>query len=346
MILNSYAVLAGCASLLRLALGLVVLGLGVSAWRRNRKALGPASRTALEDRCYLIFLLALLLLGLNLASWPLLYLLLQSYVPEWPGVMCIYGVTQIGAGSMGTSRFLPELLQALQATKPALVFVSGAWFMLYLVNRRTRTSPLMSRLLVVLMVLGVLAVADAAAEAAYLAIPKKEEPPSAGCCTEAFDRADAPRLLPAALAGAGARPWLVAAYYGLNGGLLLGLFAATRRGRFRLTPSRLLPLLLGAALAFAVSAVFLTEVFAPAVLRLPYHHCPYDLIPKAPEALVGVALFVWGSFSVGWAGVLAWLGRCDECRPFLTEEVRKLLIMGLLCYAGSLGMMSVELALV
>ena len=56
--------------------------------------------------------------GLGLASWPLLYLLLQSYVPEWPDVMCIYGVTRVGAGSVGASRFLPGLVTALQVLKP------------------------------------------------------------------------------------------------------------------------------------------------------------------------------------------------------------------------------------
>src|SRR5258707_1155521 len=122
MILNSYAVLDFFTCLLRLSFGLAILGLGTAAWRKCGPALAPEGRKALEDRCYLLFLLALVLLGLNLASWPLLYLLLQSYVPEWPGVMCIYGVTQIGTGSIGASRFLPGLIEVLQVSKPALVF--------------------------------------------------------------------------------------------------------------------------------------------------------------------------------------------------------------------------------
>src|SRR5262249_16054841 len=152
------------------------------------------------SRGALLFLLAFLLLGLNLAAWPLLYLLLQSYVPEWPGVMCIYGVTQVGTGSLGASRFLPELLKTLQVTKPALVFGGGARFVLYGVNRRTVAAPVLGRVLLALTFLGLFAELDATAELAYLAIPKKEEFLSAGCCSVGFDSwVRSARLLPQGL---------------------------------------------------------------------------------------------------------------------------------------------------
>src|SRR5438105_2755311 len=223
MILNSHAVLLAFVGLLRLLLGLLVLGLGMSAWRAQPPS--PEGRDVLEDRGYLVFLAALVLVGLNLASWPLLYLLLQSYVPEWPGVMCIYGVTQIGAGSLGPARYLPGLLRFLQLAKPALVFAGGAWFVLYLLNRRTATGPLLGRLFLVLLPLGALAVADAAAELAYVGIPKKEEFASSGCCTVS-EGEGAERFLPPVLVSDAGRPWLYAAYYGTNLGLALALLAA------------------------------------------------------------------------------------------------------------------------
>ena len=99
MILNAYAVLNAFLALLRLLFGVLVVGIGTKAWLQGRKSITPERRKALEDRGSLLFLMAFLLLGLNLVSWPLLYLLLQSYVPEWPGVMCIYGVTQIGVAA-------------------------------------------------------------------------------------------------------------------------------------------------------------------------------------------------------------------------------------------------------
>jgi hypothetical protein len=345
VILNAYAVLDAFVALLQLLVGLLAAGLALAAWKR-RRAGAPEDATGLEDRNYLVSLLALLLLGLNLTSWPLLYLLLQSYVPEWPGVMCIYGVTRVGAGSVGAAGFLPGLITALQALKPALVFVSGAWFVLYLVNRGTRTGPLLGRLFAVLAVAGTLAAVSAGVELTYLSIPKKEQKLSAGCCTGDLEEpAGAWAEVADVVERPGARPWLYAAYYATNLALLGTLFGLTRRARPVRSAAALVPLLAGALLTFAAAAVFLTEVVAPALLRLPFHHCPYDLVPGAPDALVGVVLFVGGTFAVGWACVAGWFARCPETRPFLGSVVERALFLALCCYLGSLVMTSVELAL-
>jgi hypothetical protein len=345
MILNSYAVLVVFVALLRLLVGLLVLGLGAFAWRAGGRVVTPEGRSAQEDRGYLVLLLGVLLLVLNLASWPLLYLLLQSYVPEWPGVMCIYGVTQVGVGSLGPSRYLPDLLRLLQLTKPALVFAGGAWFVLYWLNRRTPTAPLRNRLFAVLLPLGLLAAADAVAELTYIAIPKKEEFVTGGCCTCAFDEAALARFLPVELIGDTGRPWLYCLYYGGNLGLIAALFAVTRRRHVAPGPLLLAGLLLGGLVVLAATGLFVYDVAAPTLLHLPYHHCPYDLIPQAPEAVVAVALFLGGSFCLGWACVARWFGRRPETEAFLPDAVRGLLRLSLGGYAASLLMLSLELAL-
>src|SRR2546426_497445 len=79
MILNAYGVLDGFVTLLRMLVALAVAWLGILAWRRCGSSTAPDLRKSLEDRCYLLFLMAFLLLTLNLSSWPLFYLLLQSY---------------------------------------------------------------------------------------------------------------------------------------------------------------------------------------------------------------------------------------------------------------------------
>src|SRR5262249_21703821 len=233
-----------------------------------------------------------------------------------PGVMCIYGVTQIGRDSAGVSRFLPGLLTALQVLKPAVVFLSGAWLVLHLLNRGTRTAPLTRRILFLLAFLGLVATVDAGLEAAYLVIPKKEELPDAGCCTGAFAESEhAARFVPKALLDEQHRPLLVAAFYGINLGMALtclGLGTRPRRGGRAWSAA----LLLGALTALPVSAGFLVEVAAPTLLGLPYHHCPYDLVAAAPESLVGVALYFLGTFAVGWAFLAQWLGDCAETSPF------------------------------
>jgi hypothetical protein len=300
----------------------------------------------LEDRCYLAVLLAFLLVGLNLASWPLIYLLLQSYVHEWPGVMCIYGVTRIGLGTQGVSRFLPPLLYALEMTKPALVFTSGSWMVLYLVNRRTRTGPLWRQILLVISAVGLLATFDSAMEAAYLFIPKKEEYLAAGCCAEAFDAGSrATRFLPQSILGEDYGPYLYGVYWGMNGAMIMAVAGCLRLlccGRSLAWPTLLLP---GAVLCAIVNAVFLLEVAAPVLLHLPYHHCPYDLLPKVPESVLGIALFVLASFCVGWSCVLTWFAHGRETRLFTRQMVSKVLTVGFFAYLNSLVLMTLELAL-
>jgi hypothetical protein len=284
----------------------------------------------------------LLLVGLNLASWPLLYLLLQSYVPEWPGVMCIFGVTQVGTGSQGPARHLPILLSLLQISKPALVFAGGAWFTLYLINRRTHTGPLLGRLFLLLLPLGAVAVVDAAAELAYIGIPKQEEFPPVGCCTVEPEQDG--RFLPQALFEEDARPWLAAAYYATNLGMLFALLRVMAR---RSVPGSMTmaSLLLGGVATLGAGYAFLVDVAAPTLLGLPDHHCAYDLIPQVPEAVVTIAIAIVASFALGWACVARWLGKCADTEQFLPDFARCLLMISFLSYAASLLMASLEMLL-
>jgi hypothetical protein len=337
-LLNAYAVLAVFFAALRLLLAVLLVGVSASAWLALAPRPTDGRRLVLETRQHLIFSAGLILLAVSLASWPLLYLLLQSYVPEWPGVMCIYGVTRVGEGSTGVGSFLPGLISFVQALKPALVFAGGAWLVLYRLNHRTKSAPVLGRVLFASAGLGLLQGAEAGAEMAYVLIPKKEEPVAVGCCTAGLARAPDP-WLPEFLTREEARPWISASYYGMNIAVILLLARALWRGSNTLAP------LLAALAAAPVSAVFLVEVAAPTVLHLPYHHCPYDLIPAAPDVLVGVAFFLCGLFAVGWACVAAWIGDCAETRPLLPQTIHGLLHTAFICYLGSLVLMSLELAL-
>src|SRR6476619_4046507 len=118
MILNTYAILLAFAATLRLILGVLIIPVAMSA-RPSGMTRDPDGT---DDGLHLAYLLAVVLAGLGVISWPLLYLLLQSYVQEWPGVMCVYGVTRIGSGSTGLARHLPDVLGLLHFSKPAVVF--------------------------------------------------------------------------------------------------------------------------------------------------------------------------------------------------------------------------------
>jgi hypothetical protein len=340
MILNTYAVLVAFVAGLRLVAALGVIRLAAGAWASAGRAPDPDERDGAQDRVYLLFLLALVLVVLDLAAWPLLYLLLQSYVPEWPGVMCVYGVTRVGTGSTGPARILPDLLRVAQVTKPALVFAGGAWFVLYVLDRRTVTGPLLGRLVWLLVPLGALAAADAAADLAYVATPKKEVFRQSGCCT-AGPEADAGRLLPSALAAGWEPVHLSSAYYGATGVVVLGLLFATRRGP---TPLTLVALAGGGGAALLAGGLYIDGVAAPAILKRPDHHCVYDLIPAAPGAVGAVVVLAAGGFFLGWACLAHWLGRCPETKPYLAGMTRWLLLASALGYAVAAALLALAVA--
>jgi hypothetical protein len=257
--------------------------------------------------------------------------------------MCIYGVTQVGAGSVGPSGWLPTLLGVLEWSKPALVFAGGAWFVLYALNRQTVSGPLLPRLFLALPVVAVLALADAAVELTYVVIPKIDVLPSSGCCTTPTGDGWTSWFTVAGDTDAG-RSWLWLAYYGGNLALIAALFAtAFRRGM--VGGWRLAGLLAGGAAVAVASGVFLADVAAPTLLRLPFHRCVYDLVPQAPEAILAVALFVAGGFLLGWAGVAHAWGRSAETRQIVDDAVGRMLRLSAWAFLASLLMLSLELGL-
>lgn len=315
MIINVYALLAGSVALLQLLLGSILAILGWSAWRRWRAAASVEQRADVENRSYLLLLLACVLAGLNVVSWPLLYMVLQSYVPEWPGVMCIYGVTRIGLDSAGASGYLPRLLGLLQVFKPALVFLTGAWLVLYTAHRNSQTTSLLRPVLGALILIGCVSVLDAAAESAYLVLPKKNDVLSTGCCPVPNQFASA---VTDHATNTTPRPpgWLVPLYLVSNLATVLGMHLYRGRGS---RPQRFwtsLPLLLLAAANFRISMAFVAEIVCPVVLGGPGHHCLYDLLPRAPLVVSSLVLLAWGTLSVGWAAVASRLAERPKTSEF------------------------------
>ncbi len=344
MILNAYAVLALLTNLIRLPAALLVVVLSGAALCSYRSDLSPDGRKSIEDRSYLLVMLVVLLMGLNVLSWPLFYLLLQSYVPQWQGVMCIYGVTKIGTGSLGVARFLPGLLLAIQLLKPLLLFLCGASFVAYWINRQTRAAALLRRVLASMLLVGAVSLIDSALESAYVAVPKRENIPDVGCCTAA-GAALHRRLIGASFVSDEHRGWLAAAYFGVHGLLIVGL-----AGRFTFWPRRSRPagsngLFIGALMAMPISFLFLIEIAAPTILHLPLHHCAYDLLARAPETVVGIGLFALGTFGAGWSWLATWFTKNPESAIASRQLADRTAFVALFGYASSLVLMSTELVL-
>src|SRR5262249_5257433 len=140
--------------------------------------------------------------------------------------------------------------------------------------------------------------------------------------------------------------WLSTAYFAVNIALLFALIAARKVTAARQLTVALAPLLTLASFAAWIAKSFLVDVAAPALLHLPYHHCPYDLLPQVPEVVLAIVYFVAGSFFLGWAAVVCWLGRAPETEPFLAETIRTLLGASFWSFLLSLLLMSLEMALV
>ncbi|HVA45364.1 MAG TPA: hypothetical protein VNH11_03165 [Pirellulales bacterium] len=301
MITSGYSALAGFIGVLQLMAGAAAISVGVRNVLLGRVQQGDAA-DRLESSTYLAALLAYLLLGLSLASWIVLYLMLDSFVPQWPGAMCIYGVTLIGEGSRGMYGWLPKLVVLLQFLKPALVFAIGAALVLYRSYRLQGTRVLLPRIALLLLMAGIVASLDAATELAYVSIPKREDMPNSGCCSVS---AIAPEsLMPLSPQE---QQQLSIAYYVCQLVIVTMLWRQARQPGRPAVAWPLLGLSLAAILTVWVSMRFIVDVACPIVLHLPYHRCLYDLVQKVPENGMAIGLLLWGTFCVGWTCVLAWL---------------------------------------
>jgi hypothetical protein len=124
----------------------------------------------------------------------------------------------------------------------------------------------------------------------------------------------------------------------------VALLGSARAGRNRPTTARLAPLLLATVLVVILNWVHVVEIVAPRVLHMPGHHCPYDLVGRAPPSVAAVALFVVGGFCVGWACCAGWLGRGPESGPYANGLASSLLYLAAFGFAASGLLLAVSLA--
>ena len=103
MSLDAFSAVLGFIACVESVLGATAVALGI---RGVRAPPGPAE----EVRRPLLALVAATLVVVALVSFPLHYLLLESWVPRWPGLVCVEGVRRIGTGTVGPSRWLPGLV--------------------------------------------------------------------------------------------------------------------------------------------------------------------------------------------------------------------------------------------
>jgi len=329
LILNVFTLTVIFTSFVTLVL--LTIGAGSTLFLRSKEEQqdGREHETSTENRLYLAFLLvagALLCRGLG---WPLFYLMLQSFIPDVPGAMCIFGTTQV----------MPVLIRSLEVLKPILFFLIGAWFILYGIDRSTKAYSLTKRKFLFFWVLCVLAGLDAIGDMA-LAITYAPPGIPVTCCTVIGDiQFPVARIKTPPILGTRGGELGTVLYHGIHI-FSVGIIAAlliTKRWKASAkghTGALWLSLLLAIG-GMVITCIAMIDRIGPTLMELPHHHCPYCLLQYVPVSIAFLGLELLGVFSLGWAFIAGTLGRTEETKAISSERVRKLWKLASFCLLAS-----------
>lgn len=293
----------------------------------------PEEKASLEDRSYLVLLIMVIVLLIRLFDWPLFYVTLQSFIHDIEGAMCIFGVTQVR----------PGLTRFLEFLKPIIFFVIGGWILLHLLDRATKTSPLMRKKLLFLSILSLLVLIDSFGDIFLILGITPESLVS--CCTTVTDISNRPtRTTPLSIFGPEYAYALQVLSFTTHITLIGFLGVSLTLGKTFLRQRLILGLLF--LFSFLNAILFLLsqiEVFAPAMMHLPFHHCLYCLWQYVPDSIVMYLFFILGTFSVGWGFTTALFGRQGEAAELLPGYLRKIYSFAFSFLLASLIMLIIHL---
>jgi hypothetical protein len=252
-----------------------------------------------------------IVLFIRLINWPLFYVTLQSFISDIEGAMCIFGVTQV---KVSLTRFL-------EFSKPITFFSIGGWLILHILDRATKTSPLMGRKLLILSFISLLVLTDSIGDILLMIgiVPES----LVSCCTTITDISNRPtRTTPLSIFGPEyARP--LQSLFFITHLALIGIIVVILKSKIFRRPILGLVLLFSIlnALLFLLSQI---EVFAPAMMHLPFHHCLYCLWQYVPDSIGMYLFFILGTFSVGWGFTTDLFGKIGEASDLLPYYLRKI----------------------
>lgn len=330
MILNSLSITMIFMGVLSI---LLVLWGGISSlilYKKWGKPFLQEEKTLLEDRSYLVLLIIVILLMIRLINWPFFYATLQSFIPDIEGAMCMFGVTQVK----------PSLTRFLEFLKPITFFLIGGWLILHFLDRATKTSPLMRRKLLLLFIIGLFVLSDSIGDILLMIRIGPESLVS--CCTTVTDISNRPtRTTPESIFGPEYARSLQSLFF-ITHLALMGFIGVSLKFKIFRRPILGLLFLLSLldAIFFLLSQI---EVFAPAMMHLPFHHCLYCLWQYVPDSILLFALFSLGTFSVGWGFTTALFGRHGETADLLPVHLKKIYSFAFFFLSASLIMLLIHL---
>jgi hypothetical protein len=267
-----------------LSLGLALYGGFISTAIIEGLSQGSEEQHRSEQKYYLLGMIGVIVLLSRVLIAPIFFWMLQSLVPYCPGAMCSYGVVNV-------SRPVSEIATTLKLLLP---FVYGMWLVIELANRREPTLPFMQSLArsFLILLLPLLAV-DSATD---ILIVTAMRPVYAPCCSSVYD-VDPP-FSPSAILGPEFGMMLLFTSIALTFALI-GVQWIKRISKH--LPFLTLTL---SALVSVLYLVMLHDTYAPLVLGLSNHHCPYCLFQEFPDTAFFSGLFWAGVAAAGWRVIL------------------------------------------
>ncbi|MBW7899049.1 hypothetical protein B188_01430 [Candidatus Brocadiaceae bacterium B188] len=338
MIVNIYTLIMLFVAFLSLFLGIFLFYATIKMLLGFKSVVPLETKNTYEQAGYLVFLTACVILSVRMLAWPWFYFMLQSFVPEVPGAMCMFGVTQI----------LPFTVTFLQIIKPISFFIMGGWLLCYYVDKAVPTSPLLRRNLYFLLVACVILLIDSITDISY--VLRMKPLMSVSCCATFFDVPLRPSaMIPLAIFGKHFQEILFVLYYLINIFLIVLLFVILSRKWLFFTAFTRKIILSGLTVAgvFNVPVVIYAfiENIVPRLMQLPYHHCIYCFMGKGvvPDAPIILGLFVIGTFAIGWAGILRMLCIQAETQSITEHLIKKINGLSIFCLLASLVMVTIHL---
>jgi len=341
MIVNIYTLIMLFVAIFSLSLGGFLFLLTIKTLLSFKTTVPLEDKSKFERKGYLVFLLACVTLSVRMIVWPWFYFMLQSFVSEVPGAMCMFGVTQI----------LPSTVTFLQIIKPISFFIMGGWLLCYYVDKSTPTAPLARKnLLFLLIVCGVL-LADGIGDIYY--VIRMKPLMSVSCCATFFDVPLRPSaMIPQAIFGRNFQKILFILYYLSNIILIILLLTGISRKWESLTPKYRMIILYSqyaiGIINIPVVIYTIIENIAPKLMQLPYHHCIYCFMGNGmvPDAPIMLGLFVIGTFAIGWMGILRLLCKNGEARLITERLLLKGNNVSAFCFLASIIMVTIHLILI
>ena len=338
MIINIYTLVMLFVAFVSLSLGGFLLYATVRVLSRFETSAPFETKSNFEQKGYLIFLIACVALSIRMFAWPWFYFMLQSFVPEVPGAMCMFGVTQI----------LPSTVIFLQIIKPIAFFIMGGWLLCYYIDKSTPTTPLARKNLFFLLLVCSVLLTDSITDIYY--VLRMKPLMSVSCCATFFDVPLRPSaMIPQAIFGRHFQKYLFVLYYLTNIILIALLFTniSKKYQSLALLPRKIILYSQCAIGIVNIPIVIYSfiENLAPRFMRLPYHHCIYCFMGNGmvPDAPVMLGLFVIGTFAIGWIGIMRFLCKGMEAQQVTERLLAKINNLSAFCLLASIIMVTIHL---